>query len=99
MISRKLWGRQFFLDANRVNARQKLPATNQLEKWEENGVISLRFPEHAQSEGRSDRSEKLEDEQPEMEASEAGRIDVREPAEPIQKRAEEDDERSDRAER
>lgn len=53
MIPRKIRWPQFFLDANRVNARCKLSAMNQLEKWEANGVISLRFPEHAQSEAES----------------------------------------------
>src|SRR5205823_3134682 len=46
---------QFFLDANRVNARCKLSAMNQLEKWNADDVISLRFPEHAQSEAESGR--------------------------------------------
>jgi hypothetical protein len=53
MIPRKLGCPQFFLDANRVNARGKLSAMNQLEKWHMGGVISLRFPKHAQSEAES----------------------------------------------
>jgi predicted nucleic acid-binding protein len=53
MILRKLSCRPFFLDANRVNARRKLSAVNQLEKWYADGVISLQFPEHAQSEAES----------------------------------------------
>jgi predicted nucleic acid-binding protein len=52
-IPRKLWCRPFLLDANRVNARCKLRAMNQLEKWHTDGVISLKFPEHAQSEAES----------------------------------------------
>jgi len=55
MVLRKLWCPQFFLDANRVNARCKLSAMNQLEKWNADDVISLRFPEHAQSEAESGR--------------------------------------------
>ena len=55
MARRKIYGPQFFLDANRVNARCNLPAMNQLEKWNDDGVISLRFPEHAQSEAESGR--------------------------------------------
>ena len=55
MVLRKLWCPQFFLDANRVNARCKLSAMNQLEKWHADGVISLRFPKHAQSEAESGR--------------------------------------------
>jgi hypothetical protein len=53
MVPRKLWCRPFFLDTNRVNARCKLPAMNQLEKWHSDGVISLKFPEHAQGEAES----------------------------------------------
>jgi hypothetical protein len=53
MIQRKLSGRQFFLDANRVNAKGKLSAMNQLEKWHADGVIMLKFPECAQSEAES----------------------------------------------
>jgi predicted nucleic acid-binding protein len=55
MVPRKLGCPQFFLDANRVNARCKLSAMNQLEKWHADGVISLRFPHHAQSEAESGR--------------------------------------------
>src|SRR5439155_5063176 len=55
MVPRKLCCPQFFLDANRVNARCKLSAMNQLEKWNADGVISLRFPEHAQGEAESGR--------------------------------------------
>jgi hypothetical protein len=44
MTRRKVYGPQFFLDANRVNAR-----------CNDDGVISLRFPEHAQSEAESGR--------------------------------------------
>src|SRR5437870_1385727 len=55
MVPRKLECPQFFLDANRVNARCQLSAMSQLEKWDADGVISLRFPEHAQSEAESGR--------------------------------------------
>jgi hypothetical protein len=53
MTPRKLSGRQFFLDANKVNAKGKLPAMNQLEKWHADGVIQLRFPEYAQLEAEA----------------------------------------------
>ena len=53
MIPRKLSGPEYFLDANRVNAKGKLPAINQLEKWHADGVIRLKFPEHAQSEAEA----------------------------------------------
>jgi hypothetical protein len=50
MIERKVSGPHYCLDANCVNSRGKLPAMNQLEKWHRDGVITLKFPEHAQSE-------------------------------------------------
>jgi hypothetical protein len=53
MIQRKLSGSQFFLDVNRVNAKGKLSAMNQLEKWHADGVIRLKFPEYAQSEAEA----------------------------------------------
>jgi hypothetical protein len=53
MISRKLSGSQFFLDANRVNAKGKSSAMNQLEKWHADGVIRLKFPEYAQNEAEA----------------------------------------------
>jgi hypothetical protein len=53
MIQRKLSGSGFFLDANRVNAKGKLSAMNQLEKWHGDGVITLKFPEYAQSEAEA----------------------------------------------
>jgi hypothetical protein len=53
MIPRKLWGPLFFLDANKVNAKGKLPAMNQLQKWHADGVIGLRLPEVAQSEAEA----------------------------------------------
>lgn len=53
MIPRKLSGAQFFLDANRVNAKGKLLAMNQLEKWHADGVIRLKFPEYAQNEAEA----------------------------------------------
>jgi hypothetical protein len=53
IIQRKLPLPQYFLDANRVNAKGKLPAMNQLEKWHADGVISLMFPEPAQNEAEA----------------------------------------------
>jgi len=53
MIQRKLSGPQFFLDANRVNAKGRLSAMNQLEKWHADGVITLQFPEYAQNEAET----------------------------------------------
>jgi hypothetical protein len=53
MIQRKLPLPQYFLDANRVNAKGKLPAMNQLEKWHADGVIMLQFPEPAQNEAEA----------------------------------------------
>jgi hypothetical protein len=55
MIRKKLSWPQYFLDANRVNAKGKLSAVNQLEKWHADGVITLKFPEHAQSEAEAGR--------------------------------------------
>ncbi len=40
----------FLVDTNCVNARQKLPSMNQLEKWAENELILLQTAEIAQSE-------------------------------------------------
>jgi hypothetical protein len=56
MIKRMLSGPAFFLDANRVNAKGKLPAMNQLEKWHADGVIRLKFPEYAQNEAEASRN-------------------------------------------
>ena len=40
----------FSLDANRINAMRKCPATNQLEMWEENGVVQIDMCDVAQDE-------------------------------------------------
>jgi hypothetical protein len=53
MIQRELPLPQYFLDANCVNAKGKLPAVNQLEKWHADGVIMLQFPEPAQNEAEA----------------------------------------------
>jgi hypothetical protein len=39
VIGRKLSGPEFCVDANRVNARGKLSAMNQLEKWHADGHL------------------------------------------------------------
>jgi len=53
---------EFYIDTNRINARQGLPHMNQLEKWRRNGVISIQMPDEARLEalrGRNpDRSRK-----------------------------------------
>ena len=41
MRRRALYTPIFHIDANLINARQKLPAINQLERWFENGVIMI----------------------------------------------------------
>jgi len=38
------------IDTNLINARQKLPAVNQLEKWFEDGVILINISDTARSE-------------------------------------------------
>jgi hypothetical protein len=53
MIKRKVFGFGYSLDANRVNAKGKLPAMNHLEKWHDDGVIRLRFVEYAQREAEA----------------------------------------------
>lgn len=53
--------RCFHIDANRVNARGRLPFMNQLEKWRADGVIRIEMAEPAQEEaarGRGDRARK-----------------------------------------
>ena len=50
MIPRKLGIPQFFIDANRINARGKLSEMNLLERWNQDGVISIRMPWDAQLE-------------------------------------------------
>lgn len=41
------------IDTNLINARQKLPAVNQLEKWFEDGVILINMSGTAQREARA----------------------------------------------
>jgi hypothetical protein len=41
---------EFYIDTNRINARQDLPYMNQLEKWHRNGVISIQMAEEAHDE-------------------------------------------------
>jgi hypothetical protein len=53
MIERKLSGPAFFLDANMVNLKRKLPGMNKLEEWCADGVITLKYPEPAQSEAEA----------------------------------------------
>jgi hypothetical protein len=43
-------GLEFYIDTNRINARQGLPNMNQLEKWHENRVISIQMAEEAHDE-------------------------------------------------
>ena len=49
MIPREL-GLHFAIDTNRINARQGLPSMNRLERWKEDGVISILMPESAYAE-------------------------------------------------
>lgn len=44
----------FQIDTNLINARQKLPAVNQLEKWFEDGVILIVMSATAHGEARAD---------------------------------------------
>lgn len=44
------------IDANLINARQKLPAVNQLEKWFADGVILINMPATAYQETQADGS-------------------------------------------
>lgn len=41
---------EFYIDTNRINARQGLPNMNQLEKWHANHVISIQMPVEAHDE-------------------------------------------------
>lgn len=41
------------IDANLINARQKLPAVNQLEKWADDGVICINMSSTAHTEARA----------------------------------------------
>jgi len=52
-LSRKLSLPQFFIDANMINARCHLNFMNLIEKWHENGVISIRMPWDAQTEAEA----------------------------------------------
>jgi hypothetical protein len=53
LLSRKLPLPQFFIDANMINARRRLNFMNVIEKWYQNGVISLKMPEDAQIEAEA----------------------------------------------
>lgn len=50
MRRRALYIPIFHIDANLINARQKLPAVNQLERWFENGVIMINISSTARLE-------------------------------------------------
>ena len=41
------------IDANLINARQKLPAVNQLEKWADDGIICINMSSTARTEARA----------------------------------------------
>jgi len=41
---------EFYIDTNRINARQSLPHMDQLEKWHRNRVISIQMAEEAHDE-------------------------------------------------
>lgn len=62
-VPRKLPLPQFSLDSNRINALKRDANMNQLERWQEDGVIDLRLPEQAQIEveraGRKQREKAL----------------------------------------
>ena len=45
------------IDTNLINARQKLPAVNQLERWYEDGVILINMSSTAHVEARADGNE------------------------------------------
>jgi len=53
MQRRMLYTPVFHLDANLVNARQKLEAVNQLEKWRDDGVICLAMAGAAHAEAQA----------------------------------------------
>lgn len=43
-------GLEFYVDTNRINARQGLPYMNQLEEWHRNDIITIQMPEEAHDE-------------------------------------------------
>ena len=53
MQRRALYIPSLHIDANLINARQKLPAVNQLEKWKEDGVICMNMSSVARKEARA----------------------------------------------
>src|SRR5262249_49770146 len=53
-LRRLLYGPMFHLDTNLINARQKLDEVNQLERWRDDGVISLIMSGVAHAEARAD---------------------------------------------
>lgn len=53
MKRRLLYISVLHIDTNLINARQKLPAVNQLEKWFENGVILINMSRTTQQEARA----------------------------------------------
>ncbi len=54
MARRMLYIPVFQIDTNLINARQKLPAVNQLEKWFEEGVILINMSATAYVEAQAD---------------------------------------------
>ncbi len=53
MQRRALHIRTLHIDANLINARQKLPAVNQLEKWADDGIICINMSSVAREEARA----------------------------------------------
>lgn len=53
-LQRRLLYLLFHIDTNLINARQKLPAVNQLEKWVEDEVILINMSSTAHSEAQAD---------------------------------------------
>src|SRR5258705_10784555 len=54
MERRRLYIPILHIDTNLINARQKLPAVNQLEKWDNDGVILINMSGVAHSEAQVD---------------------------------------------
>jgi hypothetical protein len=46
----KFFHLEFYIDTNRINARQGLPHMNRLEKWHKDGVICIQMPDTAHDE-------------------------------------------------
>jgi len=53
MQRRKLYMPVLHIDANLINARQKLSAVNQLEKWADDGIICINMSSTARNEARA----------------------------------------------